>query len=129
MFPKLFWCVWQTSFSRIKHNRIFWKTLLNCWCVLYYKLLFWMRVSGSVSFSVYMKIFKKCCLTCFWKMSQKFEQFSYGIFFLYLFRFWGNWVHVATVHSTQHATVYYHNSALYFGFWEPAFAIFWVDNL
>ena len=29
---------------------------LYCWCVLYYKLLFLMRLSDSVYFSVYIKI-------------------------------------------------------------------------
>ena len=30
---------------------------LYCWCVLYYKFVFLMCLSGSVSFSVYMNIF------------------------------------------------------------------------
>ena len=30
-----------------------------CWCGLFYKLIFLMRLSYSVSFSVYMKIFQR----------------------------------------------------------------------
>ena len=36
----------------------FWNILLYIWCVLYYKLLFLLRLSGSVSFSVYKDILK-----------------------------------------------------------------------
>ena len=46
--------------------RIFWivgNDVLYFWCVLYYKLLLFMRLSDSVSFSVYMNIFQRCFST------------------------------------------------------------------
>ena len=48
--------------------------------VLYYKLLFLMRLSDSGSFSVYMNISKKC-FSYFLKTVQKCEQLSYEMFF------------------------------------------------
>ena len=54
------------------------------WCDLYYKLLFLMGLSDSMSFSVYRNILiiLFCVFDILWtKMSQKFEQFSYEICF------------------------------------------------
>ena len=57
------------------------------WCNLYYKLLFLMRLSDAVSFSVYMNIFQTyLCYTC-GKMTQKCEQFSHELFFCDFGRF------------------------------------------
>ena len=42
-----------------------WNVFLYCWCVLYYKLLFLMRLSDSLSFSVYMNIFQRYFRTFF----------------------------------------------------------------
>ena len=67
-----------------------WKIFLYFRCVLYSKLLFWMRLSYLVSFSVYMKIFQRYFLIfVFWKMFQKCEQFSYKLFFVIFCDLWG----------------------------------------
>ena len=47
---------------------------MYCWCVLYYKLLFLVRVSDSVSFSVYVNIFKRYILH-FLKMPRSVNTF------------------------------------------------------
>ena len=45
----------------------FGNVFLYFWCVLYYKLLCLMRLSDSVSFSVYMNIYLKMFLYIFLK--------------------------------------------------------------
>ena len=65
-------------------SKVFWCV----WCKLYYKLIFWIWYSDSVSLSVYMKLNK--CDFLKKQMSQKCEQFSYeislGICLGFLFR-------------------------------------------
>ena len=50
------------------------------WCVLYYKLLFLMRISDSVSFSVYMNIFWWCVSTCLEKCPEVWTHFVRTVF-------------------------------------------------
>ena len=53
---------------------------LSCWCVLYYKLLFLMRLSDSVSFAVYMNMFKDV-FYIFWKLSRSVNNFRTTFFY------------------------------------------------
>ena len=73
------WKIWIFDFCR--KNWICWNICLHFGCVLYYKLLCLMRLSDSVSFSVYMKIFWRYFWTFLENMSQKCEQFSYELLF------------------------------------------------
>ena len=45
--------------ERFDHFWICLNIFLYCWCLLYYTLLFLMRLSDWVSFSVYMEIFER----------------------------------------------------------------------
>ena len=54
-------------FENIRTFWICWKCVFYFGCVLSYKLLFSMRLSDSVSFSVYMNMFKKYACTFFEK--------------------------------------------------------------
>ena len=65
-------------------NIYFWNLFLYFGCVLYYKLLVLMRLSDSLSFSVYMKIFS---FFLNFLISQKCEHFSYERFFEFLGNF------------------------------------------
>ena len=76
-----FWCITknQNVFALLIILFCFWKCLICCWwcfhlsfskcmcvclvCFVYHKLLFLMRWSDSLSFSVYMKIFWRCFST------------------------------------------------------------------
>ena len=65
-------------FSRFRKMWVFGNVCLYFWCSLYYKLLFLMRLSDSVSFSVYEHI---SFHLHFLKNVQKCEYFSYNLFF------------------------------------------------
>ena len=64
-----FWIFW-----------ICWNLFVYSWCVLYYNLLFLMRSSDSVSFSLYMKIFKRYCWTFFEKCPRSANNFVRNLF-------------------------------------------------
>ena len=53
--------------EQVRCGAMCWNVFVYLWCVLYYTLLFLMRPWDSLSFSVYMKIFKRHFWTCFEK--------------------------------------------------------------
>ena len=70
-----------------QYFRTFWdfrKCILVLLVCLYYKFIFLMRLSDSVSFSVYMTICYKIVWTNVVKMFQKCEQYSYELSFVFV---------------------------------------------
>ena len=90
--------------NKLVVSNVFW----SCWCILYYKLIFWIWYSDYVSFSVYMKLRK--CAFLKKKMSQKCEQCSYEIFWGI---FWGCWVLNGPLTSLKHPSEGYKYSIEY----------------
>ena len=78
----LFFEIWMFENVGISFNE-----LVYSWCALYCKLLFWTRLSDSLSFSVYRNIFKRYFSTFLKKCPRSVNSFRTN----YLLRFEGIW--------------------------------------
>ena len=69
-------------FDNFRTFWIFGNVFVYFWCVLYLSFSFVMRLSDSVSFSVYMNIFKRYCSTVLEKMSRSVNKFRTKYYFV-----------------------------------------------